>query len=82
MTSSTDESSLERVTLAVMRLTFWAASVTLAVGLALWLALPAGDHGAVQADMRLDIIDARARYPIASSTVLGASLSVGWSHKF
>ena len=47
MTSSADESSLERVTLAVMRLTFWAASVTLAVGLALWLALPAGDHGAL-----------------------------------
>jgi hypothetical protein len=47
MTSSIDESSLERVTLAVMRLTFWAASVTLTVGLALWLALPAGDDGAL-----------------------------------
>ena len=52
------------------------------VALAFGLEVPAGDHGAVQADMRLDIIDSRARYPIASSTVLGASLSVGWSHKF
>ena len=52
------------------------------VALAFGLEVPAGDHGAVQADMRLDIIDSRARYPIASSTVLGASISVGWSHKF
>ena len=52
------------------------------VALAFGLEVPAGDHGAVQADMRLDIIDSRARYPIASTTVLGASLSVGWSHKF
>jgi hypothetical protein len=52
------------------------------VALAFGLEVPTGDHGAVQADMRLDIIDSRARYPIASSTVLGASLSVGWSHKF
>ena len=47
MTSSIDESSLERVTLAVMRLTFWAASVSLAAGLALWVAVPASDHGAL-----------------------------------
>jgi len=52
------------------------------VALAFGLEVPTGDHGAVQADMRLDIIDSRARYPIASTTVLGASLSVGWSHKF
>ena len=47
MTSSLDESSLERVTLAVMRFTFWAASVTLAAGLALWIAVPSSDHGAL-----------------------------------
>ena len=52
------------------------------VALAFGLEVPTGDHGAVQADMRLDIIDSRARYPIASSTVLGASVSVGWSLKF
>jgi hypothetical protein len=52
------------------------------VALAFGLEVPAGDHGAVQADVRLDLIDSRARYPIASSTVMGASLSVGWSHKF
>ena len=52
------------------------------VALAFGVEVPAGDHGAVQADVRLDLIDSRARYPIASSTVMGASLSVGWSHKF
>lgn len=52
------------------------------VALAVGLEVPTGDRGAIQADVRLDIIDSRARYPIASSTVLGASLSVGWSHKF
>ena len=52
------------------------------VALAFGIEVPTGDHGAVQADVRLDVIDSRARYPIASSTVLGASLSVGWSHKF
>jgi hypothetical protein len=45
MTSSIDESSFERVTLAVMRFTFWMASVTLGAGLALWIAVPASDHG-------------------------------------
>jgi hypothetical protein len=52
------------------------------VALAVGLEAPTGDRGAIQADVRLDIIDSRARYPIASSAVLGASLSVGWSHKF
>jgi hypothetical protein len=52
------------------------------VALAFGLEVPTGDHGAIQADVRLDLIDSRARYPIASTTVLGASLSVGWSHKF
>jgi hypothetical protein len=52
------------------------------VALAVGLEVPTGDRGAIQADVRLDIIDSRARYPIASTTVLGASLSVGWSHKF
>jgi len=52
------------------------------VALAVGLEVPTGDHGAIQADVRLDLIDSRARYPIASTTALGASLSVGWSHKF
>ena len=52
------------------------------VALAVGLEVPTGDHGAIQADVRLDFINSRARYPIASTTVLGASLSVGWSHKF
>ena len=52
------------------------------VALATGIEVPTGDRSAVQVDVRLDLIDSRARYPIASSTVLGASLSVGWSHKF
>jgi hypothetical protein len=52
------------------------------VALAFGVEVPTGDHGAIQADVRLDLIDSRARYPIASTAVLGASLSVGWSHKF
>ena len=52
------------------------------VALAFGLEVPTGDHGAIQADVRLDLIDSRARSPIASTTVMGASLSVGWSHKF
>ena len=52
------------------------------VALAVGLEVPTGDRGAVQVDVRLDIIDSQAHYPIASSTVLGASLSVGWSYKF
>ena len=52
------------------------------VALAAGLEVPTGDRGAIQADLRLDLIDSRARYPISSTTVLGASLSVGWSHKF
>jgi hypothetical protein len=52
------------------------------VAFAFGVEVPTGDHGAIQVDVRLDLIDSRARYPIASTTVLGASLSVGWSHKF
>lgn len=52
------------------------------VALAVGLEVPTGDHSAIQADVRLDFIDSAARYPISSTTVLGASLSVGWSHKF
>ena len=45
MTSTSDESSLERVTAAVMLVAFWMAFTTLAVGLALWVAVPASDAG-------------------------------------
>jgi hypothetical protein len=56
----------------------WRPGMALAAG----IEVPTGDRGAIQADVRLDIIDSRARYPIASTAVLGASFSVGWSHKF
>ena len=52
------------------------------MALAAGIEVPAGDHGAIQADIRLDVIDSRARYPISSTSILSASLSVGWSHKF
>jgi hypothetical protein len=32
--------------------------------------------------VQIHVIDARARYPIASSKVLAASISVGWSFRF
>jgi len=47
MTSTSDESGLERVTSAVMLVAFWVAFATLAVGLALWTAVPASDAGAL-----------------------------------
>jgi len=52
------------------------------VALAAGIEVPTGDSSAVQVDVRLDLINSRARYPIASTTVMGASLLVGWSHKF
>ena len=52
------------------------------LALAAGIEVPAGDYGAIQADIRLDVIDSRARYPISSTSILGASLTVGWSHKF
>jgi hypothetical protein len=44
--------------------------------------VPTGERGAVQADVRLHIINTQGRYPIASSDVLAASVSVGWSYRF
>ena len=47
MTSTSDESSAERITGAVILVAFWMAFSTLTVGLALWIAVPAGDAGAL-----------------------------------
>ena len=47
MTSTSDESSFERVTGAVILVAFWVAFVTLGAGLALWIAVPASDIGAL-----------------------------------
>jgi hypothetical protein len=47
MTSTSEESSFERVTGAVMLVAFWVAVGTLAAGLALSIALPASDSGAL-----------------------------------
>ena len=45
MTATGGESSFERVTGAVMLVAFWVAFATLAVGLAIWIAVPASDAG-------------------------------------
>ena len=42
-----DESSFERVTGAVMLVAFWVAFATLALGLAIWIAAPGSDAGAL-----------------------------------
>jgi hypothetical protein len=47
MSSSAEESSFERVTAAVMLVAFWTSFVLLAAGLALWIARPANDTGAL-----------------------------------
>jgi hypothetical protein len=47
MSSPTDESSVERVTGAVMLVAFWTSFVLLAAGLAAWVARPANDTGAL-----------------------------------
>jgi hypothetical protein len=39
-------------------------------------------HGAVQADVQLHLINTGARYPIASTDALAASVSVGWAYRF
>jgi hypothetical protein len=45
MTAPADESSFERVTGAVMLVVFWVAFATLAVGLTIWITVPASDAG-------------------------------------
>jgi hypothetical protein len=52
------------------------------VALAAGVEVPAGNRGAVQADLQLHLINTGARFPIASSTALAASISVGWSQRF
>ena len=47
MTSTSDESSAERVISAVMLVAFWMAFITLAVGLALWIAIPSSEAGPI-----------------------------------
>ena len=47
MNSSADESSVERVTGAVMLIAFWTSFGLLAAGLVLWIARPASDTGAL-----------------------------------
>jgi uncharacterized membrane protein len=45
MTRTSDESSAERVISAVTRIAFWMAFTMLAVGLALWIAIPSSEAG-------------------------------------
>jgi hypothetical protein len=52
------------------------------VALTTGIEVPTGEHGAVAADVRLHLINTRSQYPIASTDVLSASLSIGWSYRF
>jgi len=52
------------------------------VALTAGIEVPTGDHGAVQVDVNLHIINTGVRDPVASSAVLAASLAVGWAYKF
>lgn len=45
MTRTSDESSAERVISAVTLIAFWMAFTMLAVGLALWIAIPSSEAG-------------------------------------
>jgi Protein of unknown function (DUF1634) len=47
MNATSDESSAERITGAVILVAFWMAFGTLTVGLTLWIAAPASDAGAL-----------------------------------
>ena len=47
MTSTSDESSAERIAAAVMLVAFWVAFSTLTLGLVLWIAVPSTDAGAL-----------------------------------
>ena len=44
--------------------------------------IPTGDHGRVQADVQLHLIDTQSRPPISSTTALAATLVGGWAYKF
>lgn len=44
--------------------------------------LPAGQHGAIQLDATLHLIQTRSREPIAMSTVPTLSLLAGWAYRF
>jgi hypothetical protein len=44
--------------------------------------IPAGPHGAVQADVQLHVIRTGERFPVASTAVLDGRLSVGWLYRF
>ena len=52
------------------------------VALTAGIELPIGAHGAVQADVQLHAINTAGRYPVSSTEILAASLSVGWVYRF
>jgi len=44
--------------------------------------IPTGEHGAVQLDVGLHLVTTRDAYPITSSAIPAASLSIGWAYRF
>jgi hypothetical protein len=52
------------------------------VALTAGIEVPTGEHGAIEADLQLHVINTDGRYPIAFSEVPAAGLMVGWSLRF
>jgi len=50
--------------------------------LAAGIEVATGDHGAIQVDVQLNIIDTQSRPPVSGSAALAASLTAGWSFRF
>jgi hypothetical protein len=52
------------------------------VSLSAGIEVPTGSRGAVQADVQLQAINTGGAHPVSMSTVLAASLSIGWAFRF
>ena len=52
------------------------------VSLSAGIEVPTGSRGAVQADVQLQMINTAYAHPVNMSTVLAASLSIGWAFRF
>jgi len=44
--------------------------------------VPTGDHGLVQIDAQVNIINTNGRYPASGTQALAASLMAGWAYRF
>jgi hypothetical protein len=44
--------------------------------------IPTGEHGKVQVDVQVHIIDTKSRPPVSGSAALAAALVAGWAYRF